>query len=627
MTKLWAAALLLLLGGCLPAPPQIVTSELAFAGPSSSQTTNVPASPASEIAISSPSPVAMPDASAAASLLLEQPSEDITLYDDKGDAAEELLSEDDEEEEELLPPDPEVVEEKELLTAADLAAPDEEGETVAPEISFDFPVVMNDKVRYFVDYFSGNAHEVFQRWLERSGRYLPMMQQVFQEEGLPLDLTYLAMIESGFSNQAYSRARAAGPWQFMDGTGRLYGLKNDWWRDERRDPVKATRAAARHLKDLYAIFGDWYLAAAAYNAGAGKIQRGIDRYETRDFWQLSHFNYLAPETKQYVPKLLAAMLIAKEPEKYGFTGIAYQDPFSYETVKLPGATDIEIIADLSGSSFEAIKKLNPELKRWCSPPGAKDYEVRLPAGSGEGFLEKYAGIPENSRINYQHHTVRKGETLKSIARRYGIRSRDIQALNGISSKKLKLGADLILPFGTGGRLAAADISDRFERPEKEKSTRSYKVQKGDSLWKIARKFGVSERELRTWNGLGSKNILHPGKTLVVGGGSKPAAKKSAVAKKSSEKKTAKKQVASATKSQPSSTGKQAAKKQVASAAKKTSSPRKIVYKVQKGDTLYAIARQFKVDKSEIMGWNNLRKGHILRPGDRLTLHVAEERRS
>lgn len=609
MKNLWAAAFLLFFGGCLPAPMEIVTRDPAFAVPPSPGPAAIAsplASPEADFtlpavprAASGPAETTALSPEAAAEALLEAGTPD---------PEEELLAEGDEEdEEELQPSDPEILAEKELLSAADVTAPEEEGETVAPEVSFDFPVVMNDKVRYFVDYFSGTGHKVFHRWLERSGRYLPMMRQVFAEEGLPQDLAYLAMIESGFINNALSWARASGPWQFMDGTGRLYGLNNDWWRDERRDPVKATRAAARHLKDLYAIFGDWYLAAAAYNAGSGKIQRGIEMYGTRDFWQLSHGKYLATETKHYVPKLLAGMLIAKEPEKYGFTDIAYQEPLAYETVRLPGATDVEVIAGLCGSSYETIKELNPELKRWCTPPGLKDYEVRLPAGSGEGFQEKYAQVPEESRVNYQRHTVRKGDTLKSVARRYGIRSKDILALNRINPRNLKVGTDLILPFGKGGKMAAADISDKFERSEK--TTRSYKVQKGDSLWKIARKFEVTEKELRTWNGLGSKNLLRPGQTLLVAGG-KTAAKKSTVAK-----------------NQASSAGKQAPKKQAASAAKQAASARKIVYKVQKGDTLYAIARQFKVETSDIMDWNNLRKGHVLQPGDRLTLHVLEERRS
>jgi membrane-bound lytic murein transglycosylase D len=602
MKKLWAVALLLLIGGCLPASTEIVTRAPAVAPPPAPSSVATPAPSPATSAASLLIPILPPAAGVAESdvalpsVAASDPaaSPDPMSEDDpellEGDAAEEV--------EEV---DPEAASEKEALLAADLSAPEEEGTSEAPAIAFDFPVVMNDKVRYFVDYFSGPAHSVFRRWLERSAVYLPMMRQVFAEEGLPQDLVYLSMIESGYNPRAYSRAHASGLWQFIDSTGRLYGLGSDWWRDERRDPVKATRAAARHLRDLYVAFGDWYLAGAAYNAGAGKIQRGIEAYGTTDFWQLSHGRYLATETKQYVPKLLAAMLIAKEPEKYGFTDVAWQEPLAYETVRLPTAADVEIIAGLCDSSPETIRDLNPEIKRWCTPPGIRDYEVRLPAGSGEGFLEKYEQIPEDRRVNFQHHTVRKGETLKSIARRYGLRSKQILALNRVNPRSLKVGTELLLPFDKRGK-PMVDVADRFERT----AASTYKVRKGDSLYKIARRFEVSEQQLRSWNNLGKKNLIRPGQTLIVAAGKATPAKKATVAAQSSS-------------------GKGKAKKtQVVSA--KGSAGQKIVYRVQKGDTLYAIARQYNVGTDEIMGWNNLRKGHMLRPGDRLTLRVRDDRR-
>ena len=271
--------------------------------------------------------------------------------------------------------------------SSDQVPPEDPGPSLQHEEPvYDFPVVENDKVRYFIDYYSGRAKETFKVWLERSGRYLPMMREIFAEAGLPQDLAYLAMVESGFNDKAYSWAHAVGPWQFIESTGRRYGLKNDWWQDERRDPEKATRAAARFLADLYADFdGDWYLAVPSYNAGPGKLRQAIKRYNTRDFWELCRGKYLQTETKNYLPKLLAVLIIAKQPEKYGFTDLEYQEPIAYDSVPLPSSTDLEVVARLSGSDYQLIKKLNPELKRWCTPPAEKNYLVRLPLGSQEDF--------------------------------------------------------------------------------------------------------------------------------------------------------------------------------------------------------------------------------------------------
>jgi membrane-bound lytic murein transglycosylase D len=609
MKKLWAAALLLFIGGCLPAPPEIVTRDPAFAVPSASEPATLatyPVSPAAGFILSTAPPTGASAASvpAATTVLSPEAAANALLVAGTPAAEDEPLAE------EEPPIDPETAEDIEILAGEDLAPPEDEGQTLPAEISFDFPVVKNEKVLYYVDYFSGPAQKVFKRWLERSARYLPMMQKAFADEGLPQDLVYLAMIESGFNNRAYSWAHAAGPWQFIEGTGRIYGLGNDWWRDERRDPVKATRAAARHLKDLYNYFeGDWYLAVAAYNAGSGKISRAVEMYGTRDFWQLSHGSYLKPETKNYLPKLLAALLIAKEPEKYGFTELEYLPPFDFETVKVPTTTDLEVIANLSGSSYDAIKDLNPELKRWSTPPGVKNYEVRIPSGNRDAFVEKYALLPENRRASYQHHKIKSGDTLLGLARRYGIRVADIVSLNKISNPRaLRVGADLILPLqkGGAGRFPVADIGDDHQRSRKP-TPKSYKVRSGDNLWKIAKRFGVSEKELKAWNRLGNKSVLRPGQTLVV---STTSGRQSVAAKQSDAKKTLAK--------------KNDAKKTV---AKKSAATQKIVYKVQPGDTLFGIGRQFKVAARQIMDWNNLSENHILQPGDRLTLLLRGEHRS
>lgn len=494
--------------------------------------------------------------------------------------------------------DPETLEDNAALQATDAVPPEEEGETVfLDENDLDFPIVDNEKVRYFVDYFSGPIKKNVRNWLERSSRYLPMMQEIFAEQGLPRDLVYLAMIESGFNNKAYSRARASGQWQFIEGTGRAYGLSNDWWRDERRDPEKATRAAARHLADLYRMFdGDWYLAIAAYNAGAGKIRKAIERYGTRDFWQLTHGSYLKKETKQYVPKMLAGLLIAKHPERYGFTDLNRQEPLVYELAEIPAVTDVEVIARLVESDYETIKKLNPELKRWSTPPGVENYQVRLPVGSGALFAERYAQLPENQRANFVYHKIKKGDTPGSLAKRYNVRTDDILRFNKLrNTRSLRVGQNLLIPLNPeAGKMSLADLREslRDDTPaaKSKKGGKSYTVRSGDSLWTIAKRFHVSEKQLRSWNGLGGKNALKVGQKLVVAA-PRDKAKAPTVAQK---------------------TGKPAARDA-------QTDRRKIVYLVRAGDSLWTIGRQFDVDTQQIRDWNKLPKNPILRPGQRLTL--------
>jgi len=412
--------------------------------------------------------------------------------------------------------DPETLEDN-LLLSGDGGGlpPEDEGTTVEPaEVTFDFPVVQNAKVQYFIDYYTGPGRKVFTRWLERSTRYVPMMREIFREEGLPQDLAYLAMVESGFNPRAYSWAHAVGPWQFISSTGRLFGLKSDWWHDERRDYEKATRAAAKFLKDLHRRFdGDWYLAVASYNAGPGKISRAVKKYGTRDFWELIRGKYLQAETKNYIPKLLATLLIAKEPEKYGFVDLEYQDPFDYETVEIPSATDLEVVAGLCGIDYEEVKLLNPELKRWCTPPDVKNYRLNIPAGTGESFLLGYASLPVNDRANYKRHKIQPGDTLLALSKKYGVRVADITSLNGIKNpRSLKVGADLILPLKKGySRLPLNELKDDYVRTKRQ----VYTVKQGDSLWKISRRFGVTEKQLRVWNKLGWSNVIRPGQRLIV----------------------------------------------------------------------------------------------------------------
>ncbi|SEA54156.1 membrane-bound lytic murein transglycosylase D [Desulfuromusa kysingii] len=446
----------------------------------------------------------------------------------------------------------------------------------------DFPLATHPRVDKLIQRYSGANKRTFAHWLERASRYVPKIQLVFADEGIPLDLAYLAMIESGFNVRAYSWAHAAGPWQFIESTGQLYGLQNDWWQDGRLDLEKSTRAAAKHLKYLYKRFdGDWFLAVAAYNAGGGKVRRSIKKSGSRDFWVLTEGAVLREETKNYLPKLLAALYIVKDPYAYGFTDLKLSPPLEYETVTLETSTDLEIIAEFCGITYAELKELNPELKRWCTPPGVKNYQLRVPFGSATQVRSAYAQLPEDQRASYHRHQIKSGDTLQVLARKYHIRVDDIIALNNISNPRaLQIGQNLILPLKQGYTdLPKNSLQDSYVRSRR----KIYKVRKGDSLWSIAQKNNVTQKELRIWNKLGWSNLLRPGQILVVS--------------KSGARTVAKTQ----TQQGPS---------------------RKMIYHVVPGDTLWDIGRQFNIATEQILRWNELSQEHILRPGQKLTLMVS-----
>ncbi|MEA1921921.1 MAG: LysM peptidoglycan-binding domain-containing protein, partial [Pseudomonadota bacterium] len=386
---------------------------------------------------------------------------------------------------------------------------------------YHFPIVMNAKVRHFISYFSTVQNRFMHGSLARSHRYLGMMRKVLREHDIPEELAYMVLIESGFKTHAYSRARACGPWQFISATGRRYGLKINAWVDERRDPVKATYAAAAYLCDLYTMFDSWYLAAAAYNAGEGKIQRAMRRHKTDDFWQMARFRYLKRETREYIPKLLAAIMIAKEPEKYGFTDIEYEKPFTFDLVEVDDATDLKVLAWASGTRVEDIRKLNPELTYWCTPPKVKDYELRVPNGTGQRCQSALLNLPPEKRITFRKHRIRQGDTLSTIARRYHTGIGQIKELNGLRSHRIRAGRDLLIPVrvtgsgpvvfdqqiyrsGSPAKLAYSPSGSGFSG----KKTR-YRVRRGDSLWKIARRYNLRVADLQRWNGLGRKTAIKP----------------------------------------------------------------------------------------------------------------------
>lgn len=460
------------------------------------------------------------------------------------------------------------------------------GDKLGRKKEFDIPIVINEKVEHFLNYFQTTGRRSFSNWLARSEKYIPFMREVLKENGLPEDLVYLAMIESGFNPYAYSRSKAMGPWQFIYLTGKRYGLKSNWWVDERRDPEKSTIAAARYLKDLYDMFECWYLAAAGYNAGENKIANGMKRYRTEDFWELTKHRYLKQETKHYVPQMIAAALLAKDPEKYGFVGIEYQEPLRYDKVVVPPATDLRLIAKACEITVEELKELNPELRRWCTPPDVSEYEIKIPFGKTDLFLKNFESLYPGGKTSFKTHLVKKGDTLQQIARIYRVEIEPILEINRLEKRsRLSVGMNLLIPIPNekaGGGLASnatksSEEKTRSSRPEEI----TYIIKKGDTLWSIANEMGVNIGALSAWNKLHPETKLMPGDRIKI--------------KVSEENAT----------------------------PIDTQNKRVITYVVKPGDTLWSIANRYNVTVSEIKYWNSLNGNDRIYPSDRLKLKVAD----
>lgn len=384
------------------------------------------------------------------------------------------------------------------------------------DVKYDVPIMRNRKVMYFIHYFQTIKKDVFSKWLSRSHMYVPMMREILRKNNIPEDLVYLALIESGFNPKAYSRAHACGPWQFIKGTGRIYGMKINWWIDERRDPEKSTDAAARYLKDLYERFGSWYLAAAAYNAGENKIIRAINKHKTDDFWEISEYRYIKNETKNYIPKMIAGIIIAKNPERYGFGDIEYKKPLAYDKVRIPDATDLKVIARACETDYETIKALNPELRRGCTPPNFSDYRVKIPQGKRRIFEKNFAKISPQNRFTFVKHVIKRGETLSRIAILYNTRVKPIMELNKIRNpRRIRAGTNLIIP--SRGRIKPK--RERFAKVIEKNYFSSgrkeivYTVRKGDTLWDIARRYELKTSEIIYWNNLRKRGTIYPGNML------------------------------------------------------------------------------------------------------------------
>ncbi len=383
--------------------------------------------------------------------------------------------------------------------------------------AFDLPIELNEAVLTCVDLYEGRLREWFEAALNRGQRHLPYIREVFASEGLPRDLAYLALVESAFKPTAYSRAKAKGVWQFISATGKRYGLKQDWWVDERSDTEKATRAAAAYLKELYAIFGDWNLAMAAYNAGEGKIQRGIARYKTNDYWKLRKTRAMRRETRNYVPLIHAAIVVAKAPAKYGFT-VEPATALPFENVPVAGAIDLRVIAECLQTPVEDIQTLNPVLRRLATPAN-RTFDLRVPPGNGETLLSCIAALPAEKRVHFRMHVVGRGQTLATIARANGVRAKDIAEANNLSpTRRLRVGTELIIPIPAqvaASRRATREAARTTQVALTDARGRvRYRIKPGDTLTGIAAEYGVSVSELRSWNKLRG-SVIAAGSTLTI----------------------------------------------------------------------------------------------------------------
>jgi len=367
----------------------------------------------------------------------------------------------------------------------------------------EIPVEINSRVQKWLDYFQGRGRPVMARWLSREPKYRPMVERILAEKDLPSDLFYLAMIESGLNPKAYSRAHAVGMWQFISSRARIHDLRVDWWVDERRDPEKATYAAAEYLSMLYEMFGSWELALAGYNSGEGRVSRAQRKNPScPDYWCLD----LPRETENFVPKFMAAVLIGRDPAAYGFERCDGEE-LVYDSIEVSDATDLGVIAEAAGVSTETLRAMNPAIRRWCTPPSAGSTTVRVPVGTAGSCVAAIEAIPPEERVTWTRHKVMRGETLSGIARAYGTSVRAIMGVNDITNVHRIYPDDyVIIPIGPEDAIGDAGTTDNYTY---------YRVRRGDTVSSIARRHGRSTRSVLRANGLGWHSRIYPGDTIKI----------------------------------------------------------------------------------------------------------------
>ncbi len=457
----------------------------------------------------------------------------------------------------------------------------------------DLPLMLNDQVAMFINYFSSpKGRHTLEHGLARAGIYRDMISQTLKQEGVPQDLIYLAMAESGFQPLAVSRASARGMWQFMAGSGALYGLERNWWVDDRQDPLKSTRAAAHYLKDLYAQLGDWYLAMAAYNSGAGTVQHAVERTGYADFWELYRRGVLPQETRNYVPIIVAVTIMAKNPTQYGLENVVPEKPAAMDQTTINYPVDLRLVAECLDTSVNSLQELNPSLLRMTTPKD-QTFTLNLPVGSKDKYETAITLIPPDMRTFWRYHRVAYGDSLASIAHQYHTSTSLIAEANNLSDDEVKAGSKLIIPIAPG---KGGDTIAYSKKPT------HYKVRKGDTVASIADDYEVPVDKLRKWNHLRG-NTVAVGRNLVVykplagGNGAESASAGSDPPQKASQNGKATKSAKSGSKS---SGNTQSA----------------TVHKVKPGETLSGIAQSYNTTVANIKKNNanltaNLRAGEVL----------------
>ena len=443
---------------------------------------------------------------------------------------------------------------------------------------------LNEAVLAKIAFFQKNDQRIFRTWMRRMGTYGPLITQTLRQEDLPEDLIFLSMIESGFNTKAYSKARAVGMWQFVSHTGRLYGLRRDTWIDQRRDPEKATRAAARHLRHLYNLFGDWQLVITAYNCGQGRLQRSIRKDGSHNFWDLAS---LPRETRNHLPKFMAVLLMSRDPGFFGVHNLVIDDPLAFDTVEVTHPIDLRLGAQCAGTTYQTMRSLNPELRLGYSPPvpARKTYALRVPLGASDRFLDRYAKLPADKKVQLIDYKVQPGDTVSNIALTFGVRSSVVLDANGIRNpRRLRAGQKLKIPVqptnSKHARRLAAATKPTLEAGQGDRVV--YKVRRGDTLWDIAQSQGVSPDQIRAWNTLRATGHIHPGDKLTIW----------------------------------------RAPTQKRSGSSVTLANARQYHRVRRGDTLWDIARLYKTSIRELKRLNGIRDASQIKAGDRLRLHES-----